>query len=69
MTKRIVFDAKVKRPACVLLQAALGGDIHVARRFPAESWLISPTPDMKLYSATDEQIELLVAMVKGEVQT
>lgn len=52
MNTRIVFSPSEGRPGCVLLQAALGGDIDdesFHRLFPAETWLVSPTDDMKAY--------------------
>ena len=49
----IVFDQKQWKPACVLLQACLGGDSHVTGRlFDATSWLLAPTEDMKRYELT-----------------
>lgn len=60
----IVYDTQLFRPACVLLQAALGGTPSVAHLFPSETWLVHPTPDMTLYEATDEQLENLVQVTK-----
>lgn len=57
---KLVFDMKLKRPACVLLQAVLGGDKGIANRFSSELWLIEPTPDMKLYEINKEQLDKLV---------
>lgn len=52
----VVMDMKQRRPACVLLQAAMGGDPAVVRElFYSEKWLISPTPDMKRIAGTMEQ--------------
>jgi hypothetical protein len=56
----IVFDIKLMRPGCVLLQAALTNDSSVAHRFPTHTWLTSLTPDMRTYGATEEQIDKLV---------
>ena len=61
---RIVFDIKQKRPGCALLQGAMRGDIHAVHRFPTESWLTAPTPDMRAYETSEEQLEMLVAYVK-----
>lgn len=61
MSDTIVFDAKLMRPACVLLQAAMGGSIEAAHRFPSELWLTAPTPDMKRYRVeSKEQLDQLV---------
>lgn len=68
MTTRIVFDVKLKRPACVLLQAAYGADSAVAHKFPVKSWLTFPTEDMHLFNATDDEMGKLVEMVKGNAK-
>jgi hypothetical protein len=61
----IVFDAKLMRPACVLLQAAFGADnFNVANLFDAKLWLVAPTPDMKRFEVTKEQLQLLVKKVE-----
>jgi len=67
-TRKIAFDCNLIRPGCVLLQAALGGESSLAQRFPTESWLLSPTPDLQVYEATDEQIEMLVEKVEERLQ-
>ncbi len=60
----IVFDAVLKRPACVLLQACMGGNNHVvAELFDPKTWLIAPTPDMKLYRVSQEELGMLAQMV------
>lgn len=61
---KIVFDVKLKRPGCALLQAAYGGTPGIHRYFPVETWLLAPTPDMAAYEATPEQLEKLVTMSK-----
>ena len=46
-----VFDTVERKPACVLLQTAMGGDspkLHGI--FSADSWLIAPTPNMKRHA-------------------
>jgi len=58
---KIVFDITLGRPACALLQAAMGGDQVVAQAFPSEAWLLTPTPDMALYEVTPEQLQALAA--------
>jgi hypothetical protein len=51
---RLVYDLDLKRPACALLQAAMGGDSHALYEvgFTSEDWLISPTPGMRLIAGT-----------------
>lgn len=52
----LVYDMKLKRPGCALLQAALGGTGGMANQFPTEHWLLVPTPDMKTYKISDEEL-------------
>ena len=53
---RVVMDVVQRRPACVLLQAAMGGDhAFVSAVFAADSWLITPNENMRLVEATKEQ--------------
>ena len=61
---KIAFDVELMRPGCVILQAALGGDRFLAHRFPTESWLLAPTPNLKVYEVTEEQVPLLIAKVR-----
>ena len=50
---RQAFDCKLRRPACVLLQAVYGCDtLLVSHLFSTEKWLLAPTPDMALYEMT-----------------
>lgn len=57
---QIAYDVKLHRPGCVLLQAAYGCDGQVAHSFDPESWLLAPTPDLKVYPLTPEILEQLV---------
>lgn len=61
---KIAFDVEEMRPACVLLQAAFGCETKVANKFPVETWLLAPTPNMRVYNATPEQLEALVKKVE-----
>lgn len=63
---KIAYDTTLKRPGCVILQAAMGGDAELAHRFPTASWLVAPTPDMKVREITEEQVKILVAMAEKE---
>jgi hypothetical protein len=56
----LVYDLKLRRPACALLQAALGGSGGVAGQFPTEHWLLAPTPDLKPYEISDEQLKEVI---------
>ena len=63
---KIAFDIKLMKPGCVLLQAAFGCDrgSDFGRLFPAQTWLVAPTPDLKVYEVTTEQLEQLSQMVQ-----
>lgn len=54
----MVFDVERKRPACVLLQACLGGDMSVVKEFPSETWLVSPTPGMRRVEVESKEVLL-----------
>lgn len=57
---RIAFDAKEGKVGCVLLQATRGGTVpSFSAIFDVEDWLIAPTPDLKLYEITEEQVSKL----------
>jgi hypothetical protein len=56
---RIAFDIRLMRPACALLQAAYQCDSSLADLFPTELWLLSPTPDMRVYILERNQLPLL----------
>jgi hypothetical protein len=62
--RRLLYDAKLKRPGCVLLAAAYGCDTSVCHRFPPGSWLTYPTPDMRVYEGTGEEIGRLVEITE-----
>lgn len=62
-SRALVFDPVLKRPGCVLLQAAHGvpwADMELT--FPSSTWLLAPTPDMAVFEATPNQVQKLVAM-------
>jgi hypothetical protein len=60
----IAYDVKLKRPGCVLIAAVMGTNTHVPDRFPIGSWLLAPTPDMKRYLCTEEEVEKLVEITR-----
>ena len=67
----IVYDIELRRPACVLLQAAMGGDTNAFNRHfggYSECWLIAPTPDMRRFIATEEELEMLVDITMHAVE-
>lgn len=59
---KLVYDLKLRRPGCVILQAALApgsGSIDLARFWPTSLWLVAPTPDLVVYPCTREQARWL----------
>lgn len=61
-TIRLLYDVDLKRPACVLLQAAAGGNTYLLRElFPSEAWLDHPTDGMQMLVGSREQWERLAA--------
>ncbi len=67
VTYALVYDVELRRPGCVLLQAALGGTVPPARfseLFDASNWILGPTPGLRLYRVTDA--ELVVVASKTE---
>lgn len=58
----LVFDVKLRRPACVLLQAAFGcghNNGFLQSTFEAREWLDQPTQDMRRIRGTREQWQQL----------
>jgi hypothetical protein len=69
MTQRyIAFDCDLRRPGCVLLQAGMGGDTRFIHLFPTETWLLAPTPGLRLYPVNEDQIQQLVDMAVKTVE-
>ncbi len=69
---RIAFDVRLRRPGCVLVQAALGASVPgtlFQRHFPHETWLTAPTDDMQVYPVTEEQLAKLSVMAAAAVAT
>lgn len=66
MKKTIAYDCTLRRVGCPLMQSALGATAIVGEpEFPAGTWLIEPTKDMKVYEVTDEQLKKLSKMAGG----
>jgi hypothetical protein len=48
----LLFDTKLMKPGCVLLQAAAGcGQNNTFLQMTFENWLLAPTPNMKRIKA------------------
>lgn len=63
---KIAYDYVLKRPGCVLLQAAMGCNPNIVHDFNYRSWLVAPTPDLKVYEVTDSQLAMLIAITDKE---
>ena len=63
----LVYDPVLKRPGCVLLQAAMGATVR-ATKFPSESWLLAPTPNMAVYKISNEELQFLINMAVRDVR-
>ena len=59
---RILFDRTLKRPGCVMLQVACGCGLQAALMFDSEDWLLTPTPDMRVYEVTEDEVVELAKM-------
>lgn len=63
----LIYDLKLRRPACVLLQALYGcGDSNgfLQSTFDAKEWLTAPTEDMQRICGTKEEWERLASASK-----
>jgi hypothetical protein len=49
----VAYDLTLKRPACMTLQAVMGGTRGIASRFHSQTWLLTKTKDMQLYPLDD----------------
>ena len=61
----IAFDCELRRPGCVLIQASFGATVPMNRfhhAFPPETWLLAPTPGMKVYPVNESVLEKLAVM-------
>lgn len=57
---QVVFEQSTKRPWCVLLQAAAGGDHHaVSRFFDPGLWHVAPTDNPVLVAGTADELRAL----------
>lgn len=65
----IAFDIDKMRPACVLLQVAMGASISLEKLmkyFPdVDVWLPAPTPSMRVYKTTEDELLRLSRKIAG----
>lgn len=64
-TVLVAFDIEAMRPGCVNVAAGMGADHRVPSQFPVDSWLLSPTPAMRVYPTTPAQLAQLVERVRA----
>lgn len=60
---KLAFDTVEMKPGRVLLQAALGGSSEAAQKFHPDTWLLAPTPNLKVYETSSDQLCHLVERV------
>lgn len=60
---KVAFDTELMRPGCVLVAAGLGADTEPCAHFETDTWLLHPTPGMRVFETTPEQLAQLVRMV------
>jgi len=65
---RLVVDTEQRRPACVLLQAAYGGDAGAVSMFDPGTWLVAPTPAMQMFAGTREQWSEFAKVVNAKAR-
>lgn len=61
---KIAYDIELMRPACVIVAASMGADSDLAHWFDTQDWLLAPTPNMKVYPVTEDQVDQLVVMTR-----
>lgn len=56
---RVLVDLKQMKVGCVLIAAAYGADTELPKSLDTKHWITYPTPDLKIYEATAEQVDQL----------
>jgi hypothetical protein len=63
VTTTIAYDVMLRRPGCAMLQAVLGCSVTPdALSRMLDAWLLHPTPDLKVYSVTEDELEQLISL-------
>lgn len=65
---KIAFDITLMRPGCAMLQAAFGCPGVLADLFPVETWLLTPTENLRVYRIQRPQLEQLVQKARDAQQ-
>jgi hypothetical protein len=66
---KILYDIHLMKVGCALLQAIHHCPNTIVHLFPPNTWFLAPTPDMKVYTITEEQLNQLVKMTEREHET
>jgi len=62
----IAYDVKLMRPGCVLLQAVMGGTVPNEKLMRMlDHWLLSPTPDLRLYPYAESELDQLIQITNA----
>jgi len=63
----IAYDCKLRQPGCVLVQAATATitGSTLAQHFDPDDWLLTTTPDMRIYEVTEQQLRRLSTITKN----
>jgi len=62
MTITVAYDVELLRVGCALIQAATGATIGNADLMRFDDWLTAPTPGLRLYETTEQELESLIAI-------
>lgn len=60
----IAYDIEEMKPGCAIIQSDLGATSGIAGHFDSRHWLTAPTPGMRLYPVTPDQLAQLVEMTE-----
>lgn len=63
---KALYDPNTGKIACVLVQAAMGGNSFIPNLFKTDDWELTPTPNMKMMSATRSQWDQIAKMTRQE---
>lgn len=66
---KLAFDMTLRRPGCALIQAAFGGDTSASSSFDVGTWLVFPTPEMRLYELDEATLSKVAEAVNREQAT
>ncbi len=61
----VAYDIKQMKPGCAIIQVGMGATPGIAEKFDSRHWEVRPTPDMKVYSTTPEQLAKLIQMTES----